>query len=269
MSETGYVRVSTTAEAVQHLARGNARAVAGGMAMIPAIRDGLVEPGRLVDISAIPDLKTISLTSGVLTIGATATHTDVEFSPVVAKAIPALCQVASGIGDPMVRNRATIGGSLAAADPGTEYPAVLVGLNATVVTTRRQIAAEAFFLDRFTTVLEADELITAITIPIPLRAGYAKLRQSASRYPLIGVLVALTPEGARVTVVGTGAIFFRAASLEERLSETFRPEVLDGLSARPQALTREDPSTVEYRTHLIGVLASRAAEDALAITKLS
>ena len=188
------------------LAAGDARFLAGGMTLLPTMKQNLATPASLVDLSGLPRLVGISEVDGAIEIGAMTTHAAVAASDLVRARVPALATLAGGIGDPAVRNRGTIGGSLANNDPAADYPAGVLGLGATIVTDRREIAADDFFVAIFTTALEPGELITAVRFPVPLAAGYAKFRSPASRYALVGVFVARFPDGVRVAVTGAGAI---------------------------------------------------------------
>ena len=183
--------------------------LAGGMTLLPTIKQRLAAPAALVDLSKIPQMFGITVTGDVLTIGAMTRHVDVAESADVRSKVPLLASLAAGIGDPAVRNRGTIGGSVANNDPSADYPAAVLALDATVVTDRREIAADAFFKGLFTTALEPDEIITAVRFPIPSAGGYAKFKSPASRYALVGVCVAQKAGKVRVAVTGAGPGVFR------------------------------------------------------------
>jgi carbon-monoxide dehydrogenase medium subunit len=229
--------------------------VAGGMTLLPTLKQRLAQPSDLVDLAAVPGLKGITEEAGGLTIGAMTTHAEVQFSPLVQKAIPALAALAGGIGDPQVRNRGTIGGSVSNADPAADYPAGLVGLGATVRTNQREIAADDFFVAMFETALEPGEIVTAVHFPKPKRAAYMKFPNPASRYAVVGVFVAETAAGWRVAVTGAAPSVFRWTEAEAALG---RGAALDGLSVPADDLNSDIHASAEYRAHLVGVMAKRA-----------
>jgi carbon-monoxide dehydrogenase medium subunit len=187
-----------------------------------------------------------------------ASHADVAASPEVAKAIPALARLADSIGDPQVRNRGTLGGSIANADPAADYPAAVVGLGATVHTNERTIAADDFFTEMFETALNDNELITAVSFPVPQRAAYAKFANPASRYAIVGVFVSQGNDGVRVAVTGAGPSVFRVAGMEQALSGKFSTAVLNGISIPADDLNSDLHASAEYRAHLVSVMAIRA-----------
>jgi len=186
------------------------------------------------------------------------THATVAASPDIKKTIPALALLASEIGDPMVRNMGTIGGSVANNDPAADYPAALLGLGATVVTSKRKIAADKFFTAMYETALEPGEILTSISFPVPKRAGYSKFKNPASRYALVGVFVAETPSGIRVAVTGAGPCVFRSAELEKALGKSLSPDALNGIKVPAKNLNSDIHASAEYRAHLITVMARRA-----------
>ena len=204
------------------------------------------------------ELRGIRREGDELVIGAMATHAEVAESAEARAAIPAVAELAGHIGDPQVRNRGTLGGSLAHDDPAADYPAAVLALAATVVTDRRRIPADAFFKGMFETALLPDEIITSVRFPVPERAAYAKFPHPASRFALVGVMVAQGPAGIRVAVTGAGTSVFRATSLEEALAKRFRPESLEPVSVPWQGLQSDGFASAEYRAHLVGVLARRA-----------
>ncbi|MBI3918666.1 MAG: xanthine dehydrogenase family protein subunit M [Betaproteobacteria bacterium] len=232
--------------------------LAGGMSLIPALKLRLARHAGLVDLGALGALKGIRRDGGALVIGAMTPHAEVAASAEVARSIPALAVLAGGIGDPLVRNRGTMGGSIANADPAADYPAGVLGLGATVVTHRREIAADVFFLGLFETALEPGEIITAVRFPIPDAAAYCKFPQPASRFALAGVFVARTAGGVRVAVTGAGPSVFRFPEAEAALSKRFDPAALDGIALGAGALNSDIHASAEYRAHCVAVMAKRA-----------
>src|SRR6185437_4885689 len=200
--------------------------LAGGMTLIPTLKQRLEKPSDLIDLGAIPDLKGIKKDGNAIVVGAMTKHVEVATSDVVKGAIPALAQLAEMIGDPQVRNRGTLGGSIANNDPAADYPAAVLGLNATVITNKRKIAADEFFKGMFDTALEPDEIITGVSFPIPEKAGYEKFRNPASRYAVVGVFVAKTGGNIRVAVTGAGPVVFRQKDMEAALSKSFAPDAV-------------------------------------------
>jgi carbon-monoxide dehydrogenase medium subunit len=254
-----YHRPGSVAEAAALLTRGeDAKLLAGGQTLIPTLKQRLAQPSDLVDLGRIPELKGIAEEAGGITIGAMTTHAEVASSPVVARVIPALAHLAGLIGDRQVRSRGTIGGSICNNDPAADYPAALVGLGATVRTSRREIAAEDFFTGMFETALEPDEIVVAVHFPKPDRAGYAKFRNPASRYAMVGVFVAQRGAEVRVAVTGAGPCVFRAAAMEEALAKGFDAAALDGVVIDADGLNSDIHASAEYRAHLVGVMAKRA-----------
>jgi carbon-monoxide dehydrogenase medium subunit len=258
-----YSRPNQISGAVADLAKDDAKALAGGMTLIPTMKQRLASPTALVDLGAISELSGIRREGDAIVIGAMTRHADVATSDVVKSAIPALATLAGWIGDPAVRHRGTIGGSLANNDPASDYPAAALALNATVVTDKREISADDYFKGLFETALEAGELITAVRFPIPEKAGYNKFRNPASRYALVGVFVAKSADGVRVVVTGAGANgVFRADDFESALGKNFSAAALDGLTVSADDLSSDIHASAEYRAHLIGVIAKRAVEAA-------
>jgi carbon-monoxide dehydrogenase medium subunit len=200
----------------------------------------------------------ITVSGGVVRVGAMTTHAQVAATAEVQTAIPALADLASRIGDRQVRNRGTLGGSVANADPAACYPAALVGLGATVHTDRRDIAADNFFTGLYQTALAEDEVITAVSFPVPDKAGWQKFKQPASRFSIVGVFVSKGPQGVRVAVTGAGACVFRAKELEARLSGQWSAAALEGASVASTGLNSDLHGSAEYRAALIPVLAARA-----------
>ncbi len=232
--------------------------LAGGMTLLPTLKQRLASPSDLVDLAEVAELKGISEEGGAVKIGAMTTHADVANSDMVRSQIPALAHLAGHIGDPQVRNRGTIGGSIANADPAADYPAAIVGLNATVHTNQRTIAADDFFTGMFETALGEDEIVTAVSFPKPEKAGYEKFPNPASRYAIVGVMVAQTGGQTRVAVTGAGPSVFRSADAESALSSNFSADALANLSTSSADLNSDIHASAEYRAHLVGVMARRA-----------
>jgi carbon-monoxide dehydrogenase medium subunit len=254
-----YQRPATVADAVKALAgAGDGKIIAGGMTLVPTLKQRLAAPSDLIDLAAIADLKGIKAEGDGLTIGAMTKHAEVAASPVVRSTIPALAQLAELIGDRQVRNRGTIGGSLANNDPAADYPAAALALGATIRTNKREIAAEAYFKGLFDTALEEGEIITAVHFPKPEKAAYQKFAQPASRFALIGVFVAKTGNGIRVAVTGGGNGVFRAKEIEAALSANFTPQAAKAVKMNPGDLNGDLHGTPEYRAALISTLAARA-----------
>jgi carbon-monoxide dehydrogenase medium subunit len=239
------------------------RPLAGGMTLLPTIKQRLVIPEALVDLSKVRNLTGVSDDGATLTIRAMTRHAEVAKSPVVQARIPALAALAAGIGDPAVRNRGTLGGSVANNDPAADYPAAVLGLGATIVTSEREIAADKFFVGLFETALGAGEIITAIRFPAPLAAGYAKFKAPASRYALVGVFVARTAAGVRVAVTGAGRSVFRVPSMEEALAKRFDAAAIAAIRIDAEGLNSDMHAEAAYRAHLVTVMAKRAVATAL------
>jgi carbon-monoxide dehydrogenase medium subunit len=254
-----YHRPHTLSGAVADLARADAKALAGGQTLLPTMKQRLAQPSALVELQAVPDLKGIAREGDAIVIGSLTRHVEVAESLAVKAAIPALAALAGGIGDPHVRNRGTIGGSLANNDPAADYPAAALGLGATIVTDKRRIAADDYFKGLFETALEPGELIVKVSFPVPQKAAYVKFANPASRFALVGVFVAKTAGGVRVAVTGAGENgVFRAGALETALSGNFSASALQGASVPSTGLNSDIHADADYRAHLIGVLAKRA-----------
>ena len=244
--------------------QGDTRYLAGGQSLIQAMRLRLSSSERLVDLGGIADLKSIKVDGGKVIIGAMTTHAAVARSAEVQKAIPALAELAGGIGDPMVRNAGTIGGSIANADPAACYPSAVLGLGATVHTNQRTIAGDDFFLGLYETALKPGELITAVSFPAPQRAAYIKYKQPASRFALVGVFVAQTAGGVRVAVTGAKSSVFRAAAIEAALNMSFTPDAAKAVKMPTEGVNGDMHGSAAYRAAMISVMASRAVAAALA-----
>jgi len=230
----------------------------GGQSLIPVMKLGLAAPSDLVSVAGLKELRGIRREGKDLVVGAGTTHAEVAGSAEVRAAIPALADLAAHIGDPQVRNRGTLGGSLAHDDPAADYPAAVLALGATVQTDRRTLAADAFFVGMFQTALQPDEVIVAVRFPLPEKAAYAKFPHPASRFALAGVFVAKGPAGVRVAVTGAGPGVFRSKELEAALGKRFTPDALQGVAVPKDGLTADPFGSAEYRAHLVSVLARRA-----------
>jgi carbon-monoxide dehydrogenase medium subunit len=259
MYNFNYLRPASVADAAKALGAGaDAKLVAGGQTLLPTMKQRLAQPSDLIDLGAIAELKGIKMEGNNLVIGAMTTHAEVAKSSVVKGAIPALTVLADGIGDPQVRNRGTIGGSISNSDPAADYPAGLVGLGATVVTNKRKIAADDFFKGMFETALDAGEIVTAVSFPKPEKAGYAKFPNPASRYAMVGVFVAKTGSGVRVAVTGAGPCVFRSKDLEQALSGNWSADAAGGVKVASKGLNNDIHGSADYRAHLVTVMAKRA-----------
>lgn len=260
MQSFEYHRPSTLAEAVSLLKTSGGSLLGGGQSLLPAMKLELAAPPALVSLRDVAELRRVTKEAGSVTVGAMSTHADVAASHVVQESVPALAALAGEIGDPQVRNRGTIGGSVAHSDPAADYPAALVGLGATVVTNERTIAADDFFKGMFRTALKRGELIKAVRFPVPECAGYAKFASRASKYAIVGVMVAKTAEGVRVAVTGAGPSVFRQRDMEAALEKDFAAGALEGVTQSPDGLVSDLEASADYRAHLVGVMARRAVE---------
>jgi len=261
MKDFEYHRPKTVAEAVALLkAHEGAKLLAGGQSLLPVLKLELAEPSDLVSLAGLTELKSIRVDGDRLIIGAGCTHDMVARSPDVQKHVRALADLALQIGDAQVRNRGTIGGSVAHADPAADYPAALVALGATIATDRRRIAADDFFTGLFETALERDEIVTAVHFPIAKRAAYAKFAHRASRYAVVGVFVAETAAGVRVAVTGAGAKVFRVPAMEAALAKQFTAAAIANIAVPAADLNSDGEASAEFRAHLVGVMAKRAIQ---------
>ena len=242
----------------------DARYLAGGQTLIQAMKLRLSSSEKLVDLGGIADLKGIKVDGGNVTIGAMTTHAAVARSAEVAKAIPALAELAGGIGDQMVRNVGTIGGSIANADPAACYPAAVLGLGATINTDRRSIAADAFFTGMYETALQPGELIVSVSFPITQKAAYIKYKQPASRFALVGVFVSQGAGGVRVAVTGAKSSPFRAGDIEAALKTSFTPAAAKAVKVSAADMNSDLHGSAAYRAAMVSVMAARAVEKALA-----
>ncbi len=259
MNTFGYHRATSLAEASAALrAAADGRALAGGMTLLPIMKLGLAQPSDIVDLGAVAELHGIRRRGDRLVLGAMSTHAEVAASADVQKAVPALAALAGEIGDPQVRNRGTIGGSVANNDPAADYPAAVLALDAVVQTDRREIPADQFFKGMFATALEPGELIKAVGFRIPKSAGYAKFPNGASRYAMVGVMVAHLGNEIRVAVTGAGPGVFRVPAFEAALKRKFAPDSLEGIAVPADGLNSDLHASPAYRAHLVGVMARRA-----------
>ena len=259
MYEFNYHRPTSLEDVSEILAANDeAKILAGGMTLLPTMKMRLAQPSDLVDLSAIDGLSDINDTGEAIEIGAMVRHADVAGSDIVQNAIPALAELANSIGDAQVRNRGTLGGSIANSDPASDYPAAVLGLDAVIKTNKREIAADDYFKGLFETALEANELVVSVKFPKPKKAAYAKFPNPASRYAVVGVMVAETDSGLRVAVTGAGACAYRATEIEAALGKSFSTDALAGISMDAADLNDDLHASSEYRAHLIGVMAGRA-----------
>ena len=259
MYDFAYHKPASIADAVKLLAADpEAKVVSGGHTLLPALKHRLNKPTSLIDLSGIADLKGIKKVGNSIVIGALTRHVEVATSEIVAAAIPALAYMASHIGDNQVRNRGTIGGSVSNNDPAADYPGAVLGLGATVHTSKRKIAADDFLQGMVTTALEADEILTAIEFPIPEKAGYAKMKNPASRYVMAGAFVSKGPMGVRVVINGAGPGVFRQSAMEAALAGSWAPGAVAGVKQDADGLNSDIHGSAEYRAHLVGVMAKRA-----------
>ena len=259
MYDFGYTKPSSLADAVAALAGDDeAKALAGGQTLIPVLKQRLNKPTTVVDLSKL-GLSGITVTGDSVTIGAMTNHATVAASADVKRAIPALAALAGGIGDIQVRNRGTIGGSLANNDPSACYPSAVLALGATITTNKRSISADDYFQGMFTTALDAGEVITSVSFPVPAKAAYIKFKNPASRYAMVGVFVANGPKGVRVAVTGAGqGGVFRHTAAEAALSKSWSPASLDGVSIPADGMNSDIHASAPYRAHLVGVVTKRA-----------
>jgi aerobic carbon-monoxide dehydrogenase medium subunit len=260
-----YLRAATASQAEALFAdTPDAKYLAGGQTLIPTMKQRLAAPTALIDISRIAELSFIRRGNGMLVIGAGTRHADVASSALARSIIPALSSLAGLIGDPAVRHKGTLGGSVANNDPAADYPAAVLALGAIVKTARRTIRADEFFTGMFQTALDDGEIITEISFPVPARAGYAKFPNPASRYALVGVFVAQFSDSVRVAVTGAAPSVFRVPEVERALIPRFTPDAMAGLTIEPDGLNSDLFGSAEYRAHLVTVMAKRAVAAAIA-----
>jgi carbon-monoxide dehydrogenase medium subunit len=265
MYQTNYHRPASLAEA-EKLLSDDAALLAGGMTLLPTMKQRLASPSDLIDIGRLKELQGISEEGGTLAIGAGTKHFETATSDLVKRRIPALAKLAGLIGDPHVRHMGTMGGSVANADPAADYPSAVLALNATVVTNRGSHQGEDFFQGMFTTALEPGEIITRFLYPIPQRAGYQKFPNPASRYAMVGVFVADFGGGnIRVAVTGAAPSVFRQKEMEAKLKANFSPDAVAGVKQSPEGLNADIHGSAEYRAHLVTVMAKRAVAEILGV----
>ena len=259
-----YHQPATLRQAVNLLAKNeDAKLLAGGHSLLPVMKQRLASPTAIIDISRLPELVGVEVKGRSVVIGAGTTHSAVETSDVLRGAMPALADMAGEIGDPHVRHRGTIGGSLANNDPNADYPAAALGLGASIITNKRRIPADEFFQGMFSTALEPNEIITKVQFPIAKKLAYQKFKHPASGFALVGVFVSKRGSEVRVAVTGAGANgVFRVPEFEEALKKRFNPKSLEGLSVSPDGMNNDIHAGPEYRAHQVGVLARRAVADA-------
>jgi carbon-monoxide dehydrogenase medium subunit len=248
--------VSAAASLIAKAAEG--KLVAGGMSLLPSMKLRLAAPSDLVDLGAVGALKGVKVEGKEVFVGAMTCHADVAANADVKRVLPALAELADGIGDPAVRHRGTIGGSIANADPAACYPAAVVGLDATVETTKRKIAADDFFVGLFTTALEPGEIVTGVRFKVADKAKYMKLRHPASGFAVVGVMVAKFGSNVRVAVTGAGPSAFRVAAMEKALSANFSTKAIEGITIPHADLMSDIHFSGEYRANAVAVMARRA-----------
>ena len=257
MKSFNFKSATNTKDAVK-LASGRATFLAGGMTLLPAIKLRLAAYSDLINIKKIKGLSGIKVSSKSIRIGAVTTHAQVAESKEVGKSIPSLSVLAEGIGDPQVRNRGTIGGSIANNDPAADYPSACMALNGIIHTNKRKISADKFFKGMFETDLKKGELIEAIEFEVPEKSAYAKYPNPASRYALVGVYVAKLKKEVRVAVTGAGSSVFRSKEIESALSSNFSPSAIDNVSISSNGLNSDIHGSADYRAHIIKVMARKA-----------
>ena len=258
-----YHRPNSLAEAQALLSRSpDAKLLAGGQTLIAAMKLRLANPASLIDISNLDELSFIRREGNAMLIGAATTHADVANSPEVQRAITALAHLAELIGDPAVRHMGTLGGSIANNDPAADYPAAVLALGATIRTSQREIAGDDFFTGMFSTALNEGEIVTSVAFRIPDSAGYAKFRNPASRYAMVGVFVAKFGADVRVAVTGAAPCVFRSLEMEAALARNFAPEAVAGIAIPAEGLNSDLHASAQYRAHLVTVMAKRAVEAA-------
>lgn len=269
MHTFSYVKAKSIKEAGDMLAEhADAKLLAGGMTLIPTMKARLAQPTHLIDIGGIAELTGIEVKDGKLTIGAATKHVEVAKSAVVKKAIPALAYLAGQIGDPQVRNRGTLGGSLANNDPAADYPSAALSLNATIVTSKREIAADEFFQGLFSTALGAGEMIVKIVFPVPAKAAYEKFPHPASGFAMAGAFVSQRGKDVRVAITGAGPGVFRWKEAEAALGKKMSAAAIEGLTVDATDLNEDMHGTKEYRANLAKVMTKRAVAK-LAVTTAS
>lgn len=263
MENFNYLRPAKMADAVKAMKKAkDGKFLSGGHTLLPTMKQGLAAPTDIIDLSG---LKNTGVKAGAksVKVAAGTAHADVAADKALKKTIPGLAALAGGIGDPHVRHRGTIGGSIANNDPAADYPAACLGLGATIHTSDRKLAADKFFTGMFSTALKPSEIVTAVEFPIPKKSGYAKFPNPASLYAMVGVFVAQMGDGSvRVAVTGAGPGVFRVPEMEAALSKKFAASSLDGIAVKARGLNSDMHASAEYRAHLITIMAKRAVEAA-------
>ncbi|WP_226573612.1 FAD binding domain-containing protein [Acuticoccus sediminis] len=264
MYQTKYAKATSLDDAVARLAASeDGKFLGGGQTLIATMKQRLAAPTDVIDVTRIPELKGISVEGDTVVVGAASTHSEVATSADINRVLPVLSGLAATIGDPAVRNMGTMGGSVANNDPAADYPAALLGLGATVTTSKGTYTADEFFKGMFETALDEDEIIVRIAFPVPQKAAYEKFRNPASRYSLCSVFVALTADGPRVAVTGSGNDgVFRVTEMEEALKANWSPDAVSGIRVDPDMMLADIHGSAEYRAHLVTVLAARAVAKA-------
>lgn len=259
MYEFEYHRAGSVGEAVDLLGKASdGRYLAGGMSLVPTMKLRLARLSDVVDLNGVDGLAGIAAEGGTVTVGAMARHEAVADAPAVREAIPALAALAGGIGDPHVRHRGTLGGSICNNDPAADYPAAVLGLGATIHTDRREIAADDFFTGLFETALEEGEIVTKVAFPAPDAACYVKFPNPASRFAIVGSFVSRRGGDVRVAITGAGPCVFRVAEMEAALRSDFSADAVAGIKVSPDGLNSDIHGSAEYRAHLVTVLTKRA-----------
>ena len=255
-----YHRPTTVRQAANLLAKHpEAKLLAGGHSLVPVMKLRLASPSAIIDMNTVEGLSGVEVKGRSVVIGAMTRHFEVAGSKVLQEVLPALAGVPGSIGDPHVRHRGTIGGSVANNDPNADYPAACLGLGATIITNKRRIASDDFFTGMFSTALEPDEIITKISFPLAKKAAYQKFKHPASGFALVGVFVSKRGADIRVAVTGAGSNgVFRVKSFEEALKKRFSPKSIEGLTVPADGMNTDIHASAEYRAHLVGVLARRA-----------
>jgi aerobic carbon-monoxide dehydrogenase medium subunit len=263
MENFNYHRPAKVADAVKAMKKAkDGKFMSGGHTLLPALKQGLAEPTDIIDLSGLGNTG-VKISAKSATVAAGTTHAEVAGNKDLKKAIPGLATLAGGIGDPHVRHKGTIGGSVANNDPAADYPSACLALGATIHTSDRKLAADKFFTGMFSTALKGSEIITAVEFPIPKKSGYAKFPNPASLYAMVGVFVAQMGDGSvRVAVTGAGAGVFRVPEMEAALSKSFSAKALDGIAVKAKGLNSDMHASAEYRAHLITVMAKRAVDAA-------
>lgn len=259
MENFNYHRPASVADAAKLMKQApDGKFLSGGMTLIPTMKQGLAAPSDIIDLGALKNAG-VAVAGDAVTIKAGTVHADVAADKALAKAIPGLSTLAGGIGDPHVRHRGTIGGSISNNDPAADYPSAVVALNATVHTSARKIEGDKFFTSMFETALKGDEIVTTVEFPVPKRSGYAKFPNPASRYAMVGVFVAQLKDGSvRVAVTGAGPKVFRATEMEKALEKNFSADAIAGIKVDAKGLNSDIHASPEYRAHLVNVMARRA-----------